>query len=148
MPNKRHAAVPTRLARGALVCGPDRGRRRGACGCAGFTLVEVLVALSITAIALVAGLNATQALTNNAARQGDVLLGQICAENALTAIRLAGRYDGLTVGDSQESCEQAGRVLTVHLSVRPTANPSFRRVDAQVDSGAQRVQLSTVVGRF
>lgn len=114
----------------------------------GFTLIEVLVALSITAIALVAGLSATQALTNNAGRQGDVLLGQICAENALAAIRLAGRYENLAVGDSQENCEQAGRMLTVRLTVQPTANPSFRRVDAQVDSGAQRVQVSTVVGRF
>ena len=34
----------------------------------GFTLVEVLVALAITAIALVAGLKATAALTDNAGR--------------------------------------------------------------------------------
>jgi general secretion pathway protein I len=34
-----------------------------------FTLIEVLVALGIVAIALVAGLQATAALTNNAQRQ-------------------------------------------------------------------------------
>ena len=39
----------------------------------GFTLVEVLVALGIVAIALLAGLQATNALTRNAARQSDVL---------------------------------------------------------------------------
>ena len=40
----------------------------------GFTLIEVLVALGIVAIALVAGLQATTALTNNALRQSDILL--------------------------------------------------------------------------
>ena len=40
----------------------------------GFTLIEVLVALGIVAITLVAGLKATMALTDNAQRQADSLL--------------------------------------------------------------------------
>ena len=40
----------------------------------GFTLVEVLVALGIVAIALMAGLQATTALTRNAQRQSDIVL--------------------------------------------------------------------------
>ena len=44
----------------------------------GFTLIEVMVALAITAIALMAGLQATGALTRNATRQSDVLLAQLC----------------------------------------------------------------------
>ncbi|MCP5282878.1 MAG: prepilin-type N-terminal cleavage/methylation domain-containing protein, partial [Rhodoferax sp.] len=55
----------------------------------GFTLIEVLVALGIVALALVSGLQATMALTNNAQRQADVLLGQVCAENALIRMRLS-----------------------------------------------------------
>ena len=55
----------------------------------GFTLVEVLVALGIVAIALVAGLQASAALTANAQRQSDVLLAHICAENELIRLRLA-----------------------------------------------------------
>ncbi|OZA53984.1 MAG: type II secretion system protein GspI, partial [Acidovorax sp. 17-64-282] len=47
----------------------------------GFTLVEVLVALGIVAIALMAGLQATTALTRNAQRQSDIVLAQLCAEN-------------------------------------------------------------------
>ena len=50
----------------------------------GFTLLEVLVALGIVAIALAAGMQATAALTRNAQRQTDALLGQMCAENALS----------------------------------------------------------------
>ena len=61
----------------------------------GFTLVEVLVALGIVAIALVAGLQASAALTNNAQRQSDVLLAHLCAKNELARLRLStvmGRY--------------------------------------------------------
>ena len=40
----------------------------------GFTLIEVLVALAIVAIALMSGLKVSGALTRNAQRQADVLL--------------------------------------------------------------------------
>ena len=113
----------------------------------GFTLIEVLVALGIVAIALVAGLRATSAVTNNALRQSDLLLAQLCAENELVKLRLSRQMPG--VGDSRLACEQAGRSLQVVLSVRPTPNPSFRRVDAQVLDGESPVlRLSTIVGRF
>lgn len=112
----------------------------------GFTLVEVLVALAITAIALVAGLKATAALTSNAERQGHALLAQICAENQLVALRLARQLPG--VGDNTIDCVEANLTLHVHLSVRPTPNPNFRRVDAAVtDAGVQILQLSTIIGR-
>ena len=57
----------------------------------GFTLVEVLVALGIVAIALLAGLQATTALVNNAMRQSDVLLAHLCAENELSRCACPGR---------------------------------------------------------
>ena len=113
----------------------------------GFTLIEVLVALGIVAIALVAGLQATTALTNNALRQSDVLLAHICAENELVKVRLSRQMPG--VGENSVPCEQAGRSFSVNVAVLPTPNPSFRRVDAQVMDGVLPVlRLSTVVGRF
>ena len=113
----------------------------------GFTLIEVLVALGIVAIALVAGLQATAALTANAQRQSDVLLAHICAENELVRLRLARQLP--PVGDASQDCEQAGQLFTVRLRVAPTPNPSFRRVDAQVFAGASPiVRVSTVLGRF
>ena len=114
---------------------------------AGFTLVEVLVALSIVAIALMAGLQATAALTRNAQRQSDLLLAQTCAENELIKVRLTRQMPG--VGDSSITCEQAGQVFIVLLGVRPTPNPNFLRVDAQVTrDDATVLRLSTVVGRY
>ena len=94
---------------------------------AGFTLIEVLVALAIVAISLLAGGQATSALTRNALRQSDVLLAHVCAENELIKTRLARQMPG--VGDTVTTCQQAGRSLLVTLSVRPTPNPEFRRVD-------------------
>ncbi|KQP48592.1 type II secretion system minor pseudopilin GspI [Pseudorhodoferax sp. Leaf274] len=113
----------------------------------GFTLVEVLVALGIVAIALLAGTQATSALTRNATRQADVLLAQICAENELMAMRLSRQLPG--VGDTDQACEQAGRMFRVQMGVRPTPNPSFRRVDAQVfEDGVPVLRITTIVGRY
>lgn len=118
-----------------------KGRARG------FTLVEVLVALAIVAIALTAGLQASAALTRHATRQSDLLLAQLCAENELVKIRLARQMPG--VGDTVLACEQGGRSLSVALGVRPTPNPNFRRVDARVLDGEVPIwRLTTIVGRF
>ena len=111
----------------------------------GFTLIEVLVALGIVALALMTGLKATQALTHSAQRQSDVLWAQLCADNALNGLRLSRQLPG--VGDSSVTCVQAQQTLRVQLSVRPTPNPSFRRVDAQVWSQATPIlRVTTVLG--
>jgi general secretion pathway protein I len=113
----------------------------------GFTLIEVLVALGIVAVALAAGVRATASMTRNAERQSDLLLAQLCAENALVNIRLSRQMPA--VGDNTTGCEQAGRSLLVRLSVQPTPNPNFLRVEAQILDGESRIlALATVVGRY
>ena len=113
----------------------------------GFTLVEVLVALGIVAVALAAGVRTSAALTRNAERQTDVLLAQLCAENALVNVRLSRQMPA--VGDNTTACEQAGRNLGVTLSVRATPNPNFLRVEASVaNDEASILSVSTVVGRY
>lgn len=113
----------------------------------GFTLIEVLVALAIVALALAAGARATGALTRNAERQSDMLLAQLCAENTLIGVRLTRQMPA--VGDETRTCEQAGHTLDVRLSVRPTPNPNFMRVQALISDGDSRLLgLSTVVGRY
>lgn len=114
--------------------------------CVGFTLIEVLVALGIVAIALTAGLKATASLSRNAERQSDVLLAQLCAENELIKLRLSRQMPG--VGDSERGCVQAGQTLRVQTAVRPTPNPNFLRVDTRVfKDTAQVYQITTVMGR-
>lgn len=123
----------------------------------GFTLVEVLVALAVVAIALTAGLQATGSLTRLSERQQGQLLAQLCADNQLAKVRLAKTLPG--IGTSTETCAQAGQVLDVAIDVLPTPNPNFRRVDVRVKAAIATtavqtaepitlLQVSTVVGRF
>jgi len=113
----------------------------------GFTLVEVLVALGIVAIALMAGIQATAALTRNAERQTDVLLAQICAENEQVRIRLTRQMPGL--GLTVVECQQAGQLYSSEVNVQATPNPNFRRVDVRVLRDERPVlQLSSVVGMY
>ncbi|RST54616.1 type II secretion system minor pseudopilin GspI [Variovorax sp. DXTD-1] len=121
-------------------------RRRAANG--GFTLIEVLIALGIVALALAAGSQATMSLTRNAQRQSDLLLADLCAENELAKARLARQMPA--VGDSGSICVQAGVSFNVTTSTIATLNPNFRRVDVQVRdaTNAPVLRISTVVGRF
>ncbi|HEX6017084.1 MAG TPA: type II secretion system minor pseudopilin GspI [Burkholderiaceae bacterium] len=120
-----------------------RSGRRG-----GFTLVEVLVAVAVVAIALAAGLRAAGALTDNAQRLAQVVDAQWCADNTLTDLRLTRQFPG--VGDADFACNQLGRDYKGRLVTRPTPNPNFRRVDAIVldDAGVTILTLSTVLGRY
>ncbi len=116
-------------------------------GNVGFTLIEVLVALGIVAVALGAGVRASGALSRNAERQSQLLLAQLCADNTLVAVRLSKQMPA--VGENSSRCEQAGHTMDVTLTVNPTPNPNFLRVQARVseqDTGL--LTLSTVVGRY
>ena len=113
----------------------------------GFTLIEVLVALAIVALALATGMKVSGSLTRNAQRQTDVLLAQLCADNAIQQLRLSQQLPG--GGDTRMPCTQANRNLEVALSVRTTPNPAFRRVDAQVlDAATPVLRTTTILGRY
>lgn len=115
----------------------------------GFTLIEVMVALSIVAIALFAGTQATTALARSSQRQTDLLLAQICVDNAFYALRLAKQFPD--VGERDGECSQAGRALNVRLKVNPTPNPSIRRVQANVSDAQEQygiLEVTTIIGRY
>ncbi len=114
----------------------------------GFTLIEVLVALVIVAIALGAGIKAAGALTGNAERLAEVGAAQWCAENQLTELRLTRQFP--SIGESAFSCDQLGRSYAGQLKVSPTPNPNFRLVDAAIanDQGQPVLTLSTIMGRL
>ena len=111
----------------------------------GFTLIEVMVALAIVAIALAAGSRAASAVVGTSQRLNDVVLAQWCADNQLTEMRLQDTWP--PVGRSTFTCTQLGRPFKGTLKVQPTPNPSFRRVDAVVanDDGREMLTISTVM---
>ena len=114
----------------------------------GFTLIEVLVALVIVAIALGAGIKAAGALTSNAERLTQVSAAQWCAENQLTELRLTQQFPD--IGEAAFGCEQLGRTYVGKLRVSPTPNPLFRRIDADIadDQGQPVLTLTTIMGKF
>lgn len=113
----------------------------------GFTLIEVLVALTLVAVALGAGLRAAGAATDNAERFELMTAAQWCAENQLVELRVSHQFPG--TGAIAFQCLQMGREFQGRLDVQTTPNPNFRRVDAVVGTADRPdlLRLSTVVGR-
>ncbi|MCP5264959.1 MAG: type II secretion system minor pseudopilin GspI [Burkholderiaceae bacterium] len=103
-------------------------RRRAHVG--GFTLIEVLVALTIAAVALMASVRATTALRIGSADLRDRGLAQWSAENRLAQIRITNEFPAL--GRRQYDCSQAGRALVCVDEVFATPNRFFRRVQVSV----------------
>ncbi|HEY1090706.1 MAG TPA: type II secretion system minor pseudopilin GspI [Burkholderiaceae bacterium] len=114
----------------------------------GFTLIEVLVALTITAVALAAGMKAAGALTGNAERLAMVTVAQWCAENQLTEMSLNHAFPD--VGETEFECAQLDLTLKGKIVANSTPNPNFRRVDAILsdEQGLPVLTLSTIMGRF
>ncbi len=113
----------------------------------GFTLIEVLVALFILSISVLAGLRAAAGMTLNAERQWQMLLAQTCADNAMVQLRLSPQFANL--GEQDLRCPQAGLALRLRLTVAATPNPSFRRVDVQVmNRDTPLLRVTGLQGRY
>lgn len=96
----------------------------------GFTLIEVLVALAIIAIALMSALRAAGQGTNNVGELRSRLLAGWVAENLLAEHRA--RRDWLPLGMQRGTGRQGGMDFAWREEVIATPNPSFRRVDVRV----------------
>lgn len=113
---------------------------------AGFTLVEVLVALAIISIALLAALRAAGQGTNNVGELRSRLLAGWVAENLLAEHRA--RRDWLPLGIQRGSGRQGGLDFTWREEVIATPNPSFRRVDVRVFASAEEAHALAHLAGF
>lgn len=98
--------------------------------CAGFTLLEVLVALVIVGTALGASLRAIGSLTQNSGDLRVSMMAAWSAENRLAQIRLAREWPAL--GQRRFACAQGELQLVCEENVFATPNPFFRRVEVSV----------------
>lgn len=114
---------------------------------AGFTLLEVLVALVIIGTAFGASLRAISSLTQNSSDLRTAMMATWSAENRLAQIRLAQEWPGL--GTRSFDCSQAELFLRCEETIYPTPNPSFRRVEVSVldagDTSRKIITLSQIV---
>ena len=111
----------------------------------GFTLIEVLVALAIVAVALGAAVRASGSLARDNAELRLRLLAQVAAGNRIAELRAAGAFPPL--GMRTTGCPQGRAALECVEEVKRTPNPLFRRVEVRVYAGAEREQaLAELVG--
>jgi general secretion pathway protein I len=102
---------------------------------AGFTLIEVLIALAIVAIGLLAALRAAGQGTANTAELRARLLAGWVAENRLAEHRARG--DWLPTGVQQGQEREGGLDFAWREEVVATPNPAFRRLDVSVAAAAE-----------
>ena len=111
----------------------------------GFTLVEVLVALTIVSVSLMASLRAAGALSVSSIELRHRALAQWSAENRLAHIRVEGLYPDQ--GQRRYDCPQAEVQLVCEEAVYNTPNPQFRRIEVSVyPAEGERVRLARLTG--
>jgi general secretion pathway protein I len=96
----------------------------------GFTLVEILVALAILAIALTAGMRALTQATDSATALKARTLALWIAQDRLAAAQIATPWPAL--GGYKGEAQQAGGTFVWQASVTTTPNPAFRRIEIVV----------------
>ncbi len=99
---------------------------------AGFTLIEVMVALAIISIALMAALRASGQGASNVSELRSRLLAGWVAENRLAEHRARGEW--FSPGIRRGTDRQAGIDFSWREEVTDTPNPSFRRVDIYIQA--------------
>ena len=109
---------------------------------AGFTLLEVLVALVIVGTALGASLRAVGSLASNSAGLRTAMMATWSAENRLVQIRLGHEFPA--VGKRGFDCPQGELKLSCEEEVLASPNPLLRRVEVCVRDSENRRVLKLV----
>lgn len=110
----------------------------------GFTLLEVLVALAVIALGLVALLGAAGAMTRTAGDLASRTFAHWVAMNVLAEIRLTGQWPDTGTRDGR--ADLAGLEWRWTATVRTTDDPDIRRIEIEVATGDDDEPVTTLVG--
>lgn len=109
--------------------------------CAAFTLIEVLVAIAILAVALAATTRAASIATDGAIETRERLLATWAAENRLAELRARKVFP--SAATTRFSAEEGGLALSIEETVSDTPNPAIRRVDLAVAEARDPARILT-----
>jgi general secretion pathway protein I len=115
---------------------------------AGFTLLEVLAALVIISLGMLAVIEAIGQTASNSTRMRDRTLAHWVAMNRLTAVRLEPRAP--KIDKTSDEVEMAGRRWRWTMEVTETPVQSMRRIDVRVGEaeGDDERSLAQVTGFY
>lgn len=115
---------------------------------AGFTLIEVLVALAIIAVAMAAAVRVAGLMTQSSGLLRDKSLALLAAQSRLAELRLEGR---LPSGLKSVDCDQGRLQLRCEQAIGAATAPGLLRVSVQVRERSREApplaRLETLVSR-
>ena len=100
----------------------------------GFTLVEILVALAVVAVALAAGMRALAQAADGAGTLTARTLAMWIAQNRIADAEFARELP--PAGRRSGDASQGGTAFVWREAVGATPNPAFRRIDVEVAEAA------------
>ena len=115
----------------------------------GFTLIEILVAVAILAVALAAVQRAGSVATDSARETRARLAATWAASNRVAELRARTQFPAPAA--TKLDVEQAGLKLVIDETVSDTPNPAIRRVDLAVsdarEPGRVLANMTAFVGK-
>ena len=100
----------------------------------GFTLLEVLIALAVLAIGMIAVIGTAGTSTRTAAELKEETFAHWVAMNELASLRLAGTMPD--VGTLKGHADMAGEQWNWKADIKSTSDPDLMRVDIDVSNAA------------
>jgi general secretion pathway protein I len=111
---------------------------------AGFTLLEVLIAIAIFAVAAGAIIKEVSQTTNQAAELEQKNIAWWIAENQMNTMLASEAWP--TPGREALTVSQAGQEWTLEITVQPTSQPDLRRVEIAVFREDSEQLLANLIG--
>ena len=112
----------------------------------GFTLIEVLIAVVILAVALAATTRAASLATDGSLETRQRLLATWAGENRVAELRARRIFP--SAGTNTLSAEEGGLALQLEETVSDTANPTIRRVDLAISDARDANRVLTRITAY